>query len=142
MKCDRFIGTGTVCVTQQPRNSDLRRFSGSCSNIKRVKRYPLRQKPPVLRTKSMVATSVRLDRRKNITSVMSHINNDYITKFQIQEQDNQATNRTSDNSILSQTPMIEGEHDELNDCEDGDRGKIVDINHAIISTSSGKTKVN
>ena len=138
MKCDRFIGTGTVSTRQQPLYSELRRLSGSRNNIKR---YPQQQKHSVLQTKSMLDTSVRHDPIKNITSVISHINDGDETKVQVQEQDNQASNVTSDNSISSKTLMIVREHDEHNDCLDGDRETNVEINYDIISTSQEKTKV-
>jgi hypothetical protein len=139
MKCDRFIGTGT---RQQPMYSELRRLSGSRNNIKRFKRHPLQQKPRVLRNESILDTSVRHDPVTNITSVISHIYDDDETKVQIQEQDNEASNRKPDNNICRKTLMIVREHVEHNDCLDGDRETNVEINYDIISTTREKTKVN
>ena len=142
MKCDRFVGTGTGCITKQPECSGLRRLSGSCNNIKRAQQYQIRQKRPVLRTKSMVHTFVRHDSVKNTTSVVSHFNDFDETKVEFEEQDSHTSVGTPDKSNHNRTVIIERRHEERNDCLVGDREKIKEPNGDKISISRGKPRVN
>lgn len=145
MKCDRYIGTGIRYSIEHPTNDELRRRFGSCNNINITNTCPQKQQPYLLRSKTMVATSVQQDMLKHIANIVSQSDNDYKTRVKNNEREDKSEKESSDDTIHNQITMVEENKAQNNDCLHNDQDERREMDIGTMSrnavTLRGKRKV-
>ena len=141
MKCDRYIGTGIRYSIEHPTNDELRRRFGSCNNINITNTCPQKQKPYLLRSKTMVATSVQQDMLKHITNIVSHSNDDYKITVKNNVREDKSEKEITDDTIHNQITMVEENRAQNNDCLHNDQDDRVEMDNGTMSRNRGKRKV-